>query len=167
MAKHTISSALRRIAELKGDISRYKTQANSSASWQNEQKPAFSFEEVKSKLDSAKAELVGLKGRVALANCRADAGNKTLQELVFELSEVKDDITFVEGLTAGAQKEITTERREMDYDYEINKSVARTVKTVNHYIFDEKSKEQELDRLRAKASELNQMLERYNHTTDC
>jgi hypothetical protein len=143
-----------------------KQQAARSVSWLNETRPPFEFEDVNSRLAKAKIELVDLKSKIAHANTRTMVEGKSLQQLVFELSEVKDDITFIEGLSAGAQKEITTEEKDWDYDMVTNQRVQKVTKTTHHYVFDEKGKEAVLDKLRARAAELNQALERHNHLTE-
>jgi hypothetical protein len=163
MQKMTIATALRRIAVLKGDINRFKAQVRGSAEWQNDAKPAFDANSVMRKIQEAKTELVDLKAKIAKANIHLE-GKLTLHQIVFELSEIKDTISFIEGIHAGTQKEVVTESQR--HDYVDGKSVFIPVKTTQHFLFSEAEKEEELDKLRARATELNQVLERNNHTIE-
>lgn len=165
--KHTISTALRRIAELKGDIARFKGQMTTSAHWMDDNTPAFSYEVLEAKYEKAKRELVELKSRVAVANSRTRAADfdLTLQQLVFELSEVKDEISYLSSMPCAAKKETVVSSFVPTYT-EDGKYYQKPVSQIHHWHWTEQSREEKLESLRSRAGSLNAVLEHYNHTTE-
>lgn len=157
----TISLALRKIAELKGEVGRHKVQAMKSTHWETTSCSPFDWHEEVKALEKLKSELCTLKARVAAANSLVIVDGHSLQEWIFRLAEIKDTITMLEAVPAGVTNDV--KRTENRNNYVSGQYITEQVEKITHFVFSEKEKADRLAELRIQANQINQLLERHNH----
>jgi hypothetical protein len=160
-----ISQALRRIKQIKGEISSWSTRLATSVQWEGDNKPAYSLEECQAALDERRTELVSLRTRVALANATnfiepAGIGRISLTESTIRLSEIKSEIAEQAQLRTHASAEWTTEREKYQGGNYI------TVEQQNHCDWTTRQRDEHVASLNEKFQSINALLEAANHTVE-
>jgi hypothetical protein len=164
MEKMTVSQALRRIAKLKGQISELRTRAAAGVSYKSADKPAFDFKECVKSIAKTQTELVDLQTRIAVANANTTLtfGDQTLSltEAIIQLQSMKGDIVWLKSLASRAQSE--TEERDYDFDDDGKRKYIPVKWTCD---LPEADRAGAVDVAQKKFDELNDEVERMNHTT--
>lgn len=159
----TISQALRRVKKLKGKLDELNSRAQSGVSYKAADKPAFPFASTLEEADSVRAELLGLKARIAVTNATNsvdfDGKSVTLAFAVLKLQELKSQIAWYRGLVVHAQESTSVKEPEMDH-------------VSGRYIYlpvemrcdlPEAKRAATVDRLQDEFDRLNDAVERKNH----
>lgn len=173
----TVSQALRRIKELKGQINVVTSRLQRSFAWAESDtkidpslgidigKPTYDFHEVQEKRADLIEELIVLKTKLAVANAttRIDfEGRKfRMQEAVFFLAELKSDLELVKGLTG----------REGVYRMPLNVNrftpgPTEYVDVTYHVAVTERDRDKEVKIMGERITALNAVIEDANHRTD-
>jgi cysteinyl-tRNA synthetase len=164
MTKLTISQALRTVKSLKGRIGELKGRAAQAVSHEKGTEPAFAFSDLRKDIAAAKEKLIGLETAVAVANAlaRIDAEGRTmtLAEAIRRLQELKDDLTFFQGLEL-------REGVQSAGGYEWDELARSRVQREREFVSALKERERvaEIDRLRDCFERLNNVVEQANHKT--
>jgi uncharacterized protein YbjQ (UPF0145 family) len=164
--KITISQALRKIAKLKGQIGEYRIRACAGVSYRAESKPAFDFKDCMIKATEAQKELLNLQTQIAIANAKTttsvDGKNIiTIAEAVLKLQQMKGDIAWLKTLVARPQT--MTEEKIREYDENTAKYIMTSVKWMCD--MSESERADAVEYTQKEFDELNDAVERVNHTT--
>lgn len=177
----TISQALRRRKNLKGDLALQASRVNAAVVYDEKNQPPFSFSEADTAHREAKVELIELETAIALANARASINwrdaTKPLAWVLRALAEIKGDIARYEGYRhRGLQTKTRTEDKRMVSDTSqvletpqgsgvrrSHPTMEEVTVTISHITAREC--EDKLQRLRDEFEKLNDKLETANHTT--
>ncbi len=128
MSDLTISQALRRIKKIKGQLSEYRSRAQSSVTHLADQTPAFSFEVETSVAAKAVNEMLRLQTAVAVANAtttvEVDGHKVPLAFVVRQLRELTGEIAWLKTLPVKAQDKVV--ESEIDYTGERPVTVPKT-----------------------------------------
>ncbi len=173
----TVSQALRRIKELKGQINVVTSRLQRSFAWAesdskidasldiNIGKPTYDFYEVRDERAKLVDELINLKTKLAVANAttRIDFEGRRfrMQEAVFFLAELKSELEFVKGLAG----------REGVYRIPLNVNrftpgPAEYVDVTYHVAVTERDRDQAVKFVGERITALNAVIEDANHRTD-
>lgn len=162
-----ISQAMRRIARLKGQMSKLCARAKSVVSYDKAKPPAFKFDPTREEIAKVRAELVTLKAARAKANAMTSITcegmpEMTLAEAVCRLQEYKDEMSWLEGLTLRAGTDTTVD---MVYDQVNERRVPSRVETVYVTELTEVDRAAAVEALQAQFDALNDAVETANRTT--
>ena len=162
----TLSQALRRVAELKGEIKEHTSRASGNVCFVQEQEPVFRFEEEIMLRAQALEEMIRLEAAIAEANAvtkiEFEGRKMAIAEAVRRLQEFKGEIAFYASLQI---REGKTSHREPEFD-EHERRVMRTVETVYVSLLSERSRVAKVAELRKRFSALNGLVESANHRTE-
>jgi hypothetical protein len=165
----TVAQALRRIKRLKGQHSTLTQRAHQSTYWVNNEKTTFEFAKVVEEREQVTKELIELKAAIARANANTEVEFEdktwTIQELVFLMAELKDEVTFYANLSLRQEKESVEEVKDWVFDEESDKGKLVVKEIQHHSVLSERERVDKLDKLRQRIDELNDLLESSNHTT--
>jgi hypothetical protein len=164
----TISSCLRRIAALKGTLSRLEGRLPGSVSYETSKPPAWTVPQIEANIASARAELMDLKEKLSVANATTSisvgiipAESRTLISCIIELQELRGQISSDELLMGYAQPraDYTDRRQEYVDGRAAYVSVPMTCDLTEEVV------DKRLDALRDRFSRINAAVEAANHTT--
>lgn len=174
---NTVSQALRRIKELKGQINTVTTRMQKCFAWAETGgpidgglgidvgKPTYDFHEVETERGRLIDELISLKARLAIANANNsitfEGVAMPVQEAVFLLAEFKADLTLMQGFSG----------REGVYRLALGNrfNSADPVAYVNmtyKVAITEKNRDKLVTKLAEKITALNAVIEDANHRTE-
>lgn len=164
--KVTIAQALRRIKKLKGQIAEHTSRAQQGVSYVQGKVPAFRFQEEVLARAYARAEMLDLEARVAIANAKKTVtdtvGNKVvLARAVRQLQELKGEIAFLKGLNLRSE---TVREREQTWDDDQLKHITRVNEVVYVSDLTEHDRELQVKGLQDAFEVLNNAVEEANHT---
>jgi hypothetical protein len=165
--KLIIATALRRIKKLKGQIAEQTLRAYQGVSYVQGKAPAFRFQEAMTALTDARAEMLNLEGRVAIANAKKlitdPLGIKVpLASAIRVLQEIKGQIAFLRGLTLRNE---TVKEREQTWDDDTCKHINRVSEVVYVSDLSEQDRDTQIKDLQDAFEALNNAVEEANHTT--
>lgn len=163
-----ISTALRRVKKLKGDLAELLERAKTGVSYKQNDPPAFKFDECIAKAKTTRKELVTLQARIAKTNAvnmiSFQGENITLGHAVLLLKEFKGQLAWYSELKGIVRNQPVTSQDETQYDYETEKRVTRVV----HYncALPEAKRAEAAEAIKADFDELNNIVEDMNHRVD-
>lgn len=163
--KITIAQALRRIKKLKGQIAENSTRAQQGVSYVQGKAPAFPFKQAVEALNEARAQMMDLESRVAVANAKKlitdPLGVKiTLSRAIRVLQELKGQIAFLRGLNL---REETVRERETEWNDDQMKSLTRFNEVVYVSDLSEQDRDAQVRDLQDAFEILNNTVEEANH----
>lgn len=173
----TIAQGLRRIKRLKGEHAVFTQRAQQSTQWVDDKKPTFEFNQMVENREKTTEELIRLKAAIARANAittvEFEDKTWTIQELVFLMAELKDQVTFYNGLHLRQEREDVEKVQRWEYNdgeeyFSVDaKDKRKLVKEeiVHHSALSERERVEKVDELRRCIDALNDLLESRNHTT--
>jgi hypothetical protein len=163
MSELTISQALRAIARLKGNLTKYKERAFEGVTYRLDAVPAYRFSDMMEKIDTARGDLVLLEARVAITNATTkiafDGKQLTLTQALKQLQEFKDELAWLATLPVRPGE--TTK----SYENVHRAGGYETVAVDYKCDFPEARRSDRIDVVQAKFDALNDALERKNHET--
>lgn len=166
MSQFTVSQALRRVKKLKGRMGELQSRAASVVSYVEGAKPEFDFDTLRGDVAQVRAELVGLKAAVDVANATAkvqvDGESMTVAAAILRLQETKAELAWLPTLHLRAGVERCA--GEVDYD-DAGRPVRRVREVTYVSALSESKRVAELDKLRDLFERLNDAVERSNHVT--
>ena len=159
----TVSQALRRIKELKGQLAQVSTRMQTSICWTEPgNKPPYEYKRLEGQRRELVSELVTLKAKLAktnsLTNIVVAGKTMSLQMAVFILAESKAVVALLQGLGIREGEE----RRTVDYDIN-HRPIYETIKIVSALSVLERDKEVATGE--EAINELNGIVEDANHRT--
>lgn len=162
--KMTIAQALRRIKNLKGQISENQERARLGVSYETTKIPAFLYREAVELMFSIQDEMIGLESRVAIANAKATVQSEgtevTMAFAIRTLQELKGRIAFLKGLHLRNE---TVKERSNDWDDVEMKHIARVTETIYVSDLTEQERDQQVKALQKRFEALNNDVENANH----
>jgi hypothetical protein len=164
MSNMTIAQALRRIKNLKGQISENESRAKVGVSYDATKVPAFRYKEAVQTMFATQDEMVALESRVAIANATSTVQDGeqavTMANAVRTLQELKGRIAFLKGLHL---KNETVKDRTNDWDDVEMKHVSRVTETTFVSDLTEQDRDQQVKALQSRFETLNNVVENANH----
>jgi len=166
----TVAQGLRVCKQLKGRIAELDARVRKSATWVGDDKPAFDFDELLAERVEVVASLVTLKERIAKANAATTLtlpGGEvaTLHGAVLRYEETKGLKALYEQLPTQVAASRTDERRQVEYDEEACRPVAKVAKTVTHVALTERGRAEKVEELKKLLADLDALIQDTNHTT--
>jgi hypothetical protein len=162
--KMTIAQALRRIKKLKGEIAEHETHIRSGVSYVKEKVPAFRFAEERDLWVSAKAEMLTLQARVAIANAlnkiEYDGVEMPLAYAIRTLEELKGELSLLKGLVLRSE---TLKEREQEWNDEKCTTITRINEVTWVCDLTEQDRAQEVKKIQSRHEDLNNVVEDANH----
>lgn len=166
MEKITVSAALRRIAALKGDLSRLEIRRRGAITYQVASPPAWALVDLEAQMKMARKELIDLKVRLAVTNATATVevpgeGARTLISCITEMQEVKGQLANDEVLMGFTKPAASFAEKERDYDEDGKLRWSETPMKcdLTSQVLDDR-----LTALRERFALLNAVVEAANHT---
>jgi hypothetical protein len=164
--KITIAQALRRIKKLKGQIAENASRAQQGVSYVQGKEPAFRFQQAMDALNEARAQMMDLESRVAVANAKKLITNPlgikiTLSRAIRDLQELKGQIAFLRGLNLRAE---TVREKETEWNDEESKHITRVSEVVYMSDLTEQNRDAQVRDLQDAFEALNNTVEEANHT---
>lgn len=164
MSDMTISQALRKIKNLKGQIAESLDRARCAVSYDITKVPAFPYKVAVDLMFATQDEMVALEARVAKANATSTIkdGEATisLAQAVRTLQELKGRIAFLKGLHLKSE---TVKERTQDWDDLEMKHIARVTETTFVSDLTEQDRDQQVKAFQRRFEELNNTVENANH----
>jgi len=164
--KMTIAQALRRVKKIKGLLYEHMSRAQECASYMEDKKPEFDFDEEVSAMSSLTNEMLNLQAKIAVANSNAIISNDgtecSLTMAIRILEELKGQIKFYSGLTLrhGIEKQ-----KEQMWDENADKFVTK-VEEINYIsAMTERQRADKIRSLNDQFEALNNAVEDANHVT--
>lgn len=166
----TVAQGLRVNNQLKGRIAELDARIRKSSTWVGDEKPAFDFDELFTERVEVVASLLTLKERIARANAATPVtlpGGEvvTLHGAVLRYGETKGLKALYEQLPTQVTSSRTDERRQVDYDEESGRPVAKVAKTVTHVALTERGRAEKVEELKKLLADLDALIQDTNHTT--
>lgn len=155
----SISQALRAQKKLKGQVAELQTRFATTITFSVDSPPAFSYEETKEALKTAKDSLLALSTRITVTNAVTKCEDMPLAGCVLRLQELKSSIALLKNLKVLAHAEMT-KREIVSYS---NPTQYIDTKTVCKMPETEKVKN--IEALQNEFDRLNDSVERVNHST--
>jgi hypothetical protein len=156
---NTISQALRRVKEIKGQIAVATSRMTDAACWLDDNKPSYEYGQVRNERTQLVTELVDLKDRLARANSTAMlASGMSLHKAILTMAELKAEMTVLAALRIqeGTQRELN--------DYDANRRPIY-VEHVWHAALTNLHRDKLVADLQSAISDLNDEVESTNHRT--
>lgn len=163
-----ITGALRKIARIKGMISEIDAQVRASACCEDDKPPAFELAELLPRRSRLVDEIVNLKSRLALANCKTftyKGSTYTGTEARRRLDELTAFIALMSALPIRDRVRDVVKERVTEWDDIQEKNITRTVEKVWVSAMSKRDLSKLVEESRAQFDELNFALETFNHMT--
>jgi hypothetical protein len=163
-----ITGALRKIARIKGMISEIDAQVRASACFEEDKPPPFELQELIPRRQRLVDELIELKSKLALANCKTfsfKGSTYTGTEARRRLDELTAFIALMNALPIRDRVRDVVKERATEWDDIQEKNITRTVEKVWVSAMSKRDLSKLVEESRARFDELNLALETFNHTT--
>jgi hypothetical protein len=162
--KLTIAQALRRIAKLKGEIAEHEARMKAGVSYVKEEIPAFRFADERVALVSAKAEMLALQSRVAIANAlnsvEIEGVQMPLAFAIRTLEELKGEIALLKSLNLRSE---TVKERTQEWNDEKMDTVIRVNEVTWVSDLSEQDRAADIKKIQNRYETLNNLVEDANH----
>lgn len=168
MDQMNITGALRKIARIKGMISEIDAQVRASACYEEDKPPPFALAELLSHRLKLVDDLVELKSRLALANCKTfEHGGATYTgtEARRQLDELTAFISLMSSLPIRDRVRDAVKERVTEWDDIQEKNITRTVEKMWVSAMSKRDLSKLVEESRAKFDSLNLALDAFNHVT--